>query len=52
LRSGRGLPNLRERAEMTGGQFVISSGESGLGSQARIEWRLAAAEALKSQAEG
>ncbi|MBV8974907.1 MAG: hypothetical protein JOY74_07285 [Sinobacteraceae bacterium] len=51
LRSGRGIHNLRERAEMTGGQFVISSGESGLGSQARIEWRLAAAEALKSRAE-
>jgi len=49
LRSGRGLPNLRERAEMTGGQFTLASGESGTGSHARIEWRLAAAEALKSE---
>jgi signal transduction histidine kinase len=49
LRSGRGLPNLRERAEMTGGQFTFASGESGTGSHARIEWRLAAAEALKSE---
>jgi signal transduction histidine kinase len=49
LRSGRGLPNLRERAEMTGGQFTLASGESGTGSRARIEWRLAAAEALKSE---
>src|SRR6516165_3278326 len=43
LRSGRGIYNLRERAEMTGGQFTIASGESGTGSHARIEWRLAAA---------
>jgi two-component system sensor histidine kinase UhpB len=50
LRSGRGIHNLRERAEMTGGQFTISSGETGVGSYARIEWRLAAAEALKSEA--
>jgi len=49
LRSGRGIPNLRERAEMTGGQFTLSSGESGSGSHARVEWRLAAAEALKSE---
>jgi signal transduction histidine kinase len=49
LRAGRGLPNLRERAEMTGGQFTLASGESGTGSHARIEWRLAAAEALKSE---
>jgi len=35
---------------MTGGQFTIASGESGTGSHARIEWRLAAAEALKSEA--
>jgi len=49
LRSGRGLPNLRERAEMTGGQFTFASGESGSGSHARIEWRLAAAEALKAE---
>jgi len=49
LRSGRGIPNLRERAEMTGGQFTLASGESGSGSHARIEWRLAAAEALKAE---
>jgi len=47
LRSGRGIHNLRERAEMTGGQFTLSSGQSGTGSQARIEWRLAAAESIK-----
>jgi len=49
LRSGRGIHNLRERAEMTGGQFTISSGESGSGSHARIEWRLAAGESLKPE---
>jgi signal transduction histidine kinase len=48
LSSGRGIHNLRERAEMTGGQFTLSAAESGTGSHARIEWRLAAAEALKS----
>jgi len=48
LRSGRGIHNLRERAEMTGGQFTLSSGESGTGSRARIEWRLAAGEAIKA----
>src|SRR5215469_2381420 len=47
LRSGRGLHNLRERAEMTGGHFTLSPGDSGTGSYARIEWRLAAAEAIK-----
>jgi signal transduction histidine kinase len=49
LRSGRGIHNLRERAEMTGGQFTLSSGEAGAGSHARIEWRLAAGEALKPE---
>jgi signal transduction histidine kinase len=48
LRSGRGIHNLRERAEMTGGQFTLSSAESGTGSHARIEWRLAAAESIKT----
>jgi signal transduction histidine kinase len=48
LRSGRGIHNLRERAAMTGGQFTLSSGESGTGSHARIEWRLAAGESLRS----
>ena len=48
LRSGRGIYNLRERAEMTGGQFRLSAGEAGLGSCARIEWRLAAGEAAKT----
>ena len=50
LRSGRGIPNLRERAEMTGGQFSLSTGEAGNGSRARIEWRLAAAETAKPDA--
>ena len=49
LGSGRGIHNLRERAEMTGGQFTLSSAESGTGSHARIEWRLAATEALKPE---
>jgi len=49
LRSGRGIHNLRERAEMTGGQLTLSSGESGTGSHARIEWRLAAAESIKPE---
>ena len=47
LRAGRGIHNLRERAEMTGGQFTLSAAESGTGSHARVEWHLAAAEALK-----
>ena len=50
LRSGRGIHNLRERAEMTGGHFTLSAGESGAGSLARIVWRLAAAEAVKPDA--
>jgi hypothetical protein len=33
---------------MTGGQFMLSSGASGSGSHARIEWRLAAAESIKA----
>ena len=48
--SGRGIHNLRERAEMTGGQFTLSAPDSGTGSHARIEWRLAATEALKPEA--
>src|SRR6516164_3869454 len=44
--SGRGIHNLRERAEMTGGQFTLSAADSGTGSHARIEWHLAAVEAL------
>jgi signal transduction histidine kinase len=47
LHSGRGIHNLRERAQMTGGEFTLSSGESGAGSHARIEWRLAAAESIE-----
>ena len=49
LRSGRGIHNLRERAEMTGGHLTLSSGTSGTGSHARIEWRLAAAESPKAE---
>jgi signal transduction histidine kinase len=36
---GSGFRNLRERAEMTGGQFSVSS-VPGRGTSARIEWRL------------
>jgi signal transduction histidine kinase len=50
LRSGRGIHNLRERAEMTGGHFTLSAGESGVGSLARVVWRLAAGEAVKPDA--
>jgi signal transduction histidine kinase len=37
---GSGLRNLRERAEMTGGQFSISSLANG-GTSAQIIWQLA-----------
>jgi len=50
LRSGRGIHNLRERAEMTGGHFSLSPNEAGNGSCARVEWRLAAGEAVKPDA--
>jgi signal transduction histidine kinase len=50
LRSGRGIYNLRERAEMTGGQFTLSAREAGPGSRARIEWRLAPGEDVKPDA--
>ena len=38
---GTGIRNLRERAEMTGGEFCLSS-LPGCGTTARIEWRLGA----------
>jgi signal transduction histidine kinase len=41
---GSGIRNLRERAEMTGGQFSLSS-TVGHGTSAQIVWRLAADEA-------
>jgi len=50
LRSGRGIHNLRERAEMTGGRFTLSTGESGTGTRARIEWPLASGESDKPDA--
>ncbi len=37
--NGAGIRNLRERAEMTGGEFCLSS-LPGRGTTARIEWRL------------
>ena len=40
---GSGIRNLRERAEMTGGRFSLSSSD-GCGTSARIEWRLPAHE--------
>jgi signal transduction histidine kinase len=48
LHSGRGIHNLRERAQMTGGELTLSSRDSGAGSHARIEWRLAAAESIEA----
>jgi signal transduction histidine kinase len=41
--NGSGIRNLRERAEMTGGQFSLSS-LAGFGTTARIEWQLGADE--------
>ena len=50
MRSGRGVRNLTERAEMTGGQMRLLAGANGVGTQVRIEWNLAAGEARKSDA--
>jgi signal transduction histidine kinase len=50
MRSGRGVRNLTERAEMTGGQMRFLAGSNGLGTQARIEWPLAPGEARKNDA--
>lgn len=47
MRSGRGMRNLRERAEMTGGQLEVQPGASGVGTRARIEWTLGTGEFLK-----
>lgn len=41
-RAGRGLRNLRERASMTGGEFMVGNRPGGGGTRARIEWRLPA----------
>jgi signal transduction histidine kinase len=40
---GSGIRNLRERAEMTGGQFSIASG-AGRGTSVQIVWQLSADE--------
>jgi signal transduction histidine kinase len=50
VRSGRGMRNLHERAEMTGGQLRMQAGTGGVGTQARIEWQLVAGEARKTDA--
>jgi signal transduction histidine kinase len=50
MRSGRGMRNLRERAEMTGGQMRLQPGAAGVGTQARIEWQLGPGEARKTDA--
>ncbi|TLZ34086.1 MAG: hypothetical protein E6K25_00585 [Gammaproteobacteria bacterium] len=50
MRSGRGMRNLRERAEMTGGQMRLQPGAAGVGTQARIEWQLGPSEARKTDA--
>ncbi len=49
-RAGRGLRNLRERASMTGGEFMVGSRPGGGGTRARIEWQLPAARADSSNA--
>ncbi|HET7756381.1 MAG TPA: ATP-binding protein, partial [Steroidobacteraceae bacterium] len=50
LGSGRGIRNLRERAEMTGGELSLMSGEAETGTRARVEWHLAPAELSKTDA--
>ena len=50
MRSGRGMRNLRERAEMTGGQMRLQPGAAGVGTQARIEWQLGPGEARRPDA--
>lgn len=50
MRSGRGVRNLTERAEMTGGQMRLLAGANGVGTQARIEWHLAPGETQKTDA--
>ena len=41
--SGTGIRNLRERVQMTGGEFSLTS-QPGCGARARIAWTLSAAE--------
>ncbi len=50
MRSGRGMRNLRERAEMTGGQMRLQPGAAGVGTHARIEWQLGPGEARETDA--
>jgi signal transduction histidine kinase len=50
MRSGRGMRNLRERAEMTGGRMHFQAGPTGVGTQARIEWQLGSGEIRKPDA--
>jgi signal transduction histidine kinase len=50
LRVGHGIRNLRERAKMTGGQLTLSSGATGNGTRARVEWRLKPEEAAVESA--
>jgi signal transduction histidine kinase len=47
MRSGRGMRNLRERAEMTGGQMAVTAGAGGVGTRARIEWTFGTGEFRK-----
>jgi signal transduction histidine kinase len=49
-RAGRGLRNLRERASMTGGEFMVGNRPGGAGTRARIEWQLQAAREESSNA--
>ena len=50
MRAGRGVRNLTERAEMTGGKMQLMPGVNGVGTLARIEWPLAPGEARKPDA--
>lgn len=48
--AGRGIRNLRERAEMTGGSFTLGPAPGGRGTQARLEWRLGPTEQHRPEA--
>jgi signal transduction histidine kinase len=49
VRTGRGIPNLRELAEMTGGELSLRAGKSGAGTHARVAWRLVAGKVTEAE---
>jgi signal transduction histidine kinase len=50
MRLGNGMRNLQERAAMTGGRLRLQPAAGGVGTQARIEWKLAPHEIPKPDA--